>query len=82
MERHLDNLEGRNSSHPSTLPMVQSNDNVDYPTMVDEATAIRMIEEEREMVRTWEGYFRAQRHCFCVLFFFSLFWRGGVGVAD
>ena len=62
MERHLDNLEGRNTSYPSTPPRGQSIDNVDYSTMVDEATAIQMIEEEKEMVRFGgRSFFKMQR---------------------
>ena len=74
MERHLDNLEGRNTSHPSTPPRGQSVDNVDYSTMVDEATAIKMIKEEEEMVRSGErSFFQAQRHALETTLLFAVF---------
>ncbi|KAK7113503.1 hypothetical protein V1264_012777 [Littorina saxatilis] len=63
MERHLDNLEGRNSPKSSN----PSHDNVDYSALVDEATALQMIEDEKEMGQAAKGVRKMTSNALSVL---------------
>ena len=50
MERHLDNIEGRNS-HPATNPAKELSYCDNCMPVVDEVTALATIKEEAAMVR-------------------------------